>query len=113
MAGQGGAAGGICCAPCSCACADSLLKAPTPTPPLSCSAPFWQPTSIAMGLFSLPEGGVPLLHFSATPLSWVLNAPNYTGGLVGCSCGRQAVQWASLAGQTATGLRFVQTSADL
>lgn len=61
---------------------DTPCLAPAPTSPLR-RAPFWQPTSLAMGMFSLPNdrgGATPLLHFSATPLLWVLNAPNYTGG---------------------------------
>ncbi len=60
----------------------------SPAPSLPCSALFWQPTSIALGLFTMPDGRVPLVHFSSTPLDLILNAPNYTGE-------RGAGQWSS------------------
>lgn len=63
------------------------LPSPSPGPtPCPCSALFWQPTSIALGLFTMPDGQVPLVHFSSTPLDLILNAPNYTGGAVWASC---------------------------
>lgn len=79
-------------------CPPLTFPHPPPAPhttPCSCSALFWQPTSIALGLFTMPDGQVPLVHFSCTPLDLILNAPNYTGGAAGgclaAGCGQNGI----------------------
>lgn len=52
---------------------------PRPPPPPH-RAPFIKPTHIALAMFRQPEADAPLLHFSASQLNAVMNAPNFTGG---------------------------------
>lgn len=55
---------------------------PPTRPPRPCtlrSAPFIHPVNIAMTLFKRLDDNINQLHFSATPLAGVFNAPNFTG----------------------------------
>lgn len=68
---------------------------PTPWPPSHRRAPFIKPTHIALAMFRQPQADAPLLHFSASQLSAVMNAPNFTGALQP----RAGRAWGSKAGR--------------